>query len=236
MKTLANVFLAAGIICAAATAFALTPYSQDFENLVQSDPAALANDGWLVYGNVFGPDWGYWYGYGSFPAPNQGNAFCSIVANEGGAEQGLQQLVIFSDYNNANHGDGAWIEANVFHEQPVGPGHVGQTWTFEFDAKRGNIEGQTTAKAFIKTLDPNQGWATTNFIWIDMTNVPATWGTYSVQITIDPSLENQLLQFGFLSTATLYQGSGIFYDNVEFHEGAVATEAQTWSGVKALFQ
>ena len=194
----------------------LEPYSQDFEGLVQADPSALANDGWLVFGNVFGPDWSYWYGYGPFPAPNGGPAFSAVAAGEGAAAQGAQQLSVYSDYNNALHGVGAYIEANVFQEQTVGAGDIGTTWRFEFDAKRGNIEGGTTARAFFKTINPAAGYALTNFIWIDLTNVPDEWDTYALGIFIDPSLEGQLLQFGFLSTATNYQGSGVFYDNLRF--------------------
>jgi hypothetical protein len=238
MKNRVNAFVTAAILTCLvpAAAYALVPYSQDFEAMDATDPGALAADGWLVFGNVFGPDHAYWYGYGVFPAPNAGNAFCSIAIGEGGAEQGSQQLNVFSDYNNADHGNGAYIEANVFQEQLVGPGHVDQTWVFDFQAKRGNLAGQTTALAFIKTLDPNNGYATTNFITVDMTAAPTTWADYSLSITIDASLEAQLLQFGFLSLATAYEGSGVFYDNVDFHPASVATESTTWSTVKSLFQ
>jgi hypothetical protein len=216
---------------------ALTPYSQDFESLIQSDTAALANDGWLVFGNVFGPDWSYWYGYGPFPAPNDGAAFSAIATGEGGAEQGIQQLVVFSDYNNGNHADGAYIEANVFQEQMIGAEDVSETWIFDFQAKLGNLEGATTALAFIKTLDPAAGYAMTNFITLDLTTTPTTWTGYSLSIAIDPSLEGQILQFGFSNTATYYEGSGVFYDNVEFYRsGEVATEGASWSEVKSLFR
>ena len=196
----------------------LAPYSQDFEGLVQADPAALANDGWLIFANVFGPDWSYWYGYGPFQAPNGGPGFCGIDVGQGGPDQGAQQLVVYNDYNNGNHGDGsnAIIEANVFHEQTIGAADVGNTWVFEFDAKRGNIAAATTAAAFIKTLDPAAGYAMTNFIRVEMTNIPDTWDRYSISISIDPSLQGQLLQFGFVSWASRYEGSGIFYDNVVF--------------------
>jgi len=102
---------------------------------------------------------------------------------------------------------------------------VGGTWVFNFDAKRGNIEGATTALAFIKTLDPNAGFGLSNFITVDMTNITSDWGSYSLAITIDASLApggtgplGHILQIGFLSTATNYQGSGIFYDNINFFE------------------
>jgi hypothetical protein len=129
------------------------PYAQDFEALDQANTDALANDGWLVFGNVFAPDGAYLYGYGPFPAPNDGFAFCAIAAGEGGPDQGDQQLVVFSDYNNTDHADGNLIESNVFQEQIIEAGDLGQTWMFTFDAKLGNIEGGSTALAFIKTID-----------------------------------------------------------------------------------
>jgi hypothetical protein len=217
MKLRVGVILAFALLCLAPTASwaDLATYSQDFEGLDQTDPAALANDGWWVFGNVFGPDWGYWYSYGA-PAPNGGPGFCGIDLDQGGPEQGVQQMVVYNDYNNSNHGDGAHIEANVFQERTIGAADVGGTWLFEFDAKRGNIDGDTTALAFFKTLDPNDGWALTNFITIDMTDVPAEWDSYSLSILIDPTLEGQILQFGFLTVASYYEGSGIFYDNIGF--------------------
>jgi len=229
------VALLVGLIPAAS--FALTPYTQDFEGLTQSDPDALANDGWLVYGNVFTADGTYLYGYGPFGAPNDGAAFCQIVTGEGGPEQGAQQLVVFSDYNNVDHGTGNFIESNVYHEQPIGADAVGQTWTFYFQAKLGNIEGQSTAAAYIKTLDPDNGYATTNYVTADMTSIPTTWSHYWISLVIDASLEGQLIQFGFTNYATNYEGSGIFYDNIQFDlEGSIATESATWGEVKSLFR
>jgi hypothetical protein len=199
----------------------LAPYSQDFEGLLnteadQPDQVALANDGWKVFVNVFGPDWSFWYNYGPFPAPNGGfggAAFSAVVVGEGGPDQGDQQLVVFSDYNNGNHGDGsnAIIESNVFQEQIIGAADVGDTWTFEFDAKRGNIEGGSTAAAFFKIVG-----GTFIYIPLDMTNIPDTWDSYSLSITIAPEWVGSFLQFGFINFASNFEGSGIFYDNVNF--------------------
>jgi hypothetical protein len=234
---LMSICTVAVLVCLSpAAGLALQPYSQNFEGLVQSDPDALANDGWLVFGNVFAPDWTYLYGYGVFPAPNGTNAFCEIVTGEGGPEQGAQQLVVYSDYNNADHGNGNWIEANVFQEQTIDAGNVGQRWNFEFQAKLGNIAGSSTALAFIKTLDPGSGYATTNFITADMTSIPTTWSGFVLSIDIDASLEGQILQIGFSNTATNYEGSGIFYDNIDFYSGTVATEQTSWGNVKSLYR
>ena len=118
---------------------ALTTYAQDFEALVQAAPGALAADGWKVFGNVFSPDHSvYYYGYGTFPAPNNAGGFSGIdfTPDPGHA---AQDLVIFSDYNNGDHAAGNQIEANVFQEQTVAAADVGRTWTFRFDAKLGNL-------------------------------------------------------------------------------------------------
>ncbi|HOX24189.1 MAG TPA: FlgD immunoglobulin-like domain containing protein [Candidatus Krumholzibacteria bacterium] len=206
-----------GLIPAAGHA-ALGEYVQDFESLVQSDPAALDNDGWLVYGNVFSPDGSvYYYGYGPYPAPNHNLAFSQIVAGEGGPDQGAQQLVVFSDYNNTDHANGFLIESNVFQERVVGAENVGEIWRFQFEAKLGNLLPPSTALAFIKTLDPANGYALTNFLSVDTSSIPTTWGFYSLTIPIDAGLVGQVFQFGFANTATAYQSSAVFYDNLVFY-------------------
>ncbi len=238
MKLRANAILAvAALICLIpAAALALSPYSQDFEAMNIADGGALSADGWLVFANVFSSGGAYLYGYGPFPAPNGGPGFCGLATGEGGAAQGAQQLNVYSDYNNGDHAAGNLIEANTFQEQTVVAGDVGSTWTFEFDAKLANLEGATTALAFIKTLDPSAGWAMTNFLTVDMTTTPATWNTYVLQIVIDPGLVGQIFQFGFSNTASNYEGSGVFYDNVDFYTGTVANEDMSWSGVKSLYR
>ena len=182
--------LAAFLLLSPATSHAdLSSYSENFESLVQADPLALGNAGWLVFGNVWDPTHTtYYYGYGVFPAPNGTPGFCSIAAGQGGAPQGAQQLVVYSDYNNGDHAVGNQIEANVFKEQTIGAGDVGSTWVFRFEAKRGDLVPPTAAVAFIKTLDPNNGYATTNFITLDMASIPATWGAYFIPINISPGL------------------------------------------------
>ena len=216
---------------------ALTNYTQDFEALAQAAPGALGADGWKVFGNVFSPDHStYYYGYGTFPAPNNAGGFCGIDFN-GDAGHALQNLVVFSDYNNGDHAAGNQIEANVFQEQVVAAADVGNTWTFRFDAKPGNLEAPTTALAFIKTLNPAAGYATTNFITLDMTVLPAGWTSFAIPIVIDPSLPGQILQFGFANTCSNYKGSGVFYDNVSFQKDVpVTAEKTTWAKVKSIYR
>jgi len=146
-------------------------------------------------------------------------------------------MAAFSDYANGDHAAGFHIEANLFQEQTVTEANVGQTWVFDFDAKMGNLEGETTAAAFIKTLDPNAGWAQTNYITEDMTLISDAWGSYSISIEIDPSLAGQILQIGFVNIATNYEGSGVFYDNINFNiDGVVSTENTSWDNLKSLYR
>ena len=217
-------------------------YEQDFESLDQESGTALGTApggaGFLVFGNEFLPDGTPIQGYGPFSAPNGTPGFCSVALGQGGTEQGAQQLVIYSDYNNqGNQEAGNLVEANTFQE-PFGnadritPADFG-TYTFSFDAKRGDINDPTlprcdptsveytpnppcdsTALAFIKTLDPDAGFATTNFLKVDTTNIPNTWARYSITLVVDAALAGQLLQFGFAATATNFEPSGVLYDNL----------------------
>ena len=213
LKNLAKTICLAAIMASLvpATGFAVMLVLDEFEwALDNPDPSRLASRNWLAYGNVFDPFGGYLYGY------SPGYGFCRFAIGEGGPEQGMVQLVVSSDYGNVDHADSNFIEMNLYQEWTLGPENMGHTYQFKFDAKRGNLEGVSTAAAFIKTLDPNSGYALTNFITRDMTSVSETWETYWLQITVDNSLLGQILQMGFMNTATKYQGAAVFYDNTEF--------------------
>ena len=233
-----TVIAAAFLLCAPMVARAnLAGYVQNFEGLVQSSPSALSADGWKVFANVFSPDHStYYYGYGVFPAPNNTGGFCGIdLTSDPG--RAAQDMVVYSDYNNSDHGLGNQIEANVFQEQVVGAADIGSTWIFQFDAKLGNLESPTTALAFIKTLDPGAGYATTNFITANMTSIPSTFNTYSIQITITPSMVGQIMQFGFANTASNYKGSGVFYDNIHWTSDPITPASKTsWGKLKSLYR
>jgi hypothetical protein len=193
-------------------------YEQDFEALVKGDPpqaqpTSLATDGWKVGANVFAPNGTtFLYNYFAFPAPNGGPAFSAVAVGEGGASQGAQQFSVYNDYNNTDHAAGNIIEAIVFRERTIVAGDVGTTIVFTFDAKKGNIlVPPTTAAAFIKTIAVSN---TTNALFVDTTNLPATWDTFTISLPIIQDLVGQILQIGFQSRATNYNGSGIFYDNI----------------------
>ena len=203
-------------------------YTKDFESLDQASPTALSEDGWLVFGQVYDGSGALKFNYGPYPAPNSGPAFSAIATGEGGPSQGAQQLVVYNDYNccdppNQGHFNGTdRVQSSVFRqmftqENLISAVAVGKIVEFSFDAKRGNINeptGSSTASAFIQTLAPNAGFAQTNFVAVDMTDVGATWDRYSLSLTIDEGLVGQMLEFGFLSTASNFEPSGVFYDNI----------------------
>jgi len=200
-------------------------FEQSFETLDASSANALGDDGWVFFGNVFDSGGDFKFGFGPQPAPNAtfdpANIFISaVVTGQGGPTQGDQQLSIFSDYNCCQPGEGHFgtdmVEVNVFQEiNPIPAEFIGQTITFSFDAKAGDIGGDTTAAGYVQTLDPDDGFARTNLETVDTTNLPDTWGRLSVSLDLsDPLLEGQILQFGFQNTASDFDPSNVFYDNV----------------------
>ncbi|UCG73024.1 MAG: glycoside hydrolase family 16 protein [Chromatiales bacterium] len=206
-------------------------YSQDFEALDQAAPDALANDGFVFFADVWLGDVGtgaFQYQYGPGPAPNGGAGFSAIASGEGGPDQGAQYLNVYSDYGNADHGNGLTINTSVFQEprdlnNRIIAADIPSCWTMTFDYKSpfengiADPESNATANAFFVTLDPNAGFATTNDIRFDTTGASNTdWASGSISIDLsDPLLVDQILQFGFNTTATNFEDSGVYYDNIE---------------------
>ncbi|MEL6714046.1 MAG: hypothetical protein AAFP86_09745 [Planctomycetota bacterium] len=230
--------LAFAFAALASTATAqVTTYTQDFESLNAADMSALANDGWLVFGNVFDSGGGFLYNYGPFPAPNDPNnaGFSVIAGGMGGAAQGAQYLNAYNDYNNLGaHMMGELVEANLFQEFIVDASNANQTWTFSFDYLKNpmpfNGDGATTTQAFIKVLDPGNGFALVDFQTLDTTGAStSTWQSDSLSTTIDPAWNGFIFQIGFSSTASNFDDSGRFYDNVSFDApGATGPSLQAY--------
>lgn len=216
-STFCRAFLtAAGLLAAACgTAFSQIEYFSDFESLNAGSPTALTNSSWTAYANVFTSGGSYLYGYTSTP-PNGGSGFWGVSTDQAGPTQGVQGLVVYSDYyNQGAQTVGQLVEANVFQQFPIFLEDVG-TYEFRFDAKAGNLVSPSKAQAFIKVLDPAANFATVASITFDTSALPVGWETYSIRLQLDESMEDMLLQFGFSATASNNQGSGVFYDNLVF--------------------
>jgi beta-glucanase (GH16 family) len=210
---------------------ATVEYEQDFEALSQADPAALANDGFVFFADVWMGEVGsgeFQYQYGPGPAPNGGEGFSAVAGGEGGPEQGTQYLNIYSDYANQDHGNGLTINTSVLQElrdlrNRLTAADIPSCWTFTFDYKSpfangiANPASNATANVFFVTLDPDAGFISTNDIRFDTTGASNTdWASGSISIDLsDTQLIGQLLQVGFNTTATNFEDSGVFYDNLE---------------------
>ncbi|MBT1449352.1 glycoside hydrolase family 16 protein [Glaciecola sp. XM2] len=191
-------------------------YTGNFEGLDAS--AGEIGDGWNSFVAVFNSAGDFAYGYGPFPSPNGTGNISQIASGEEGPDQGTQYLNAFSDYGNVDHGNGFLIEALTFQERTF-PASAAGTYTFAFDAKApstGGIEAPTTAFAFIRTLDPNNSFGISAEVRLDMTDVSNTdWARFSLELALGENLDGHILQFGFSNSATAFNPSGIYYDNVD---------------------
>ena len=247
MTLRATTIIVTAVLCLAPVAghAALAPYAQDFEGLVLADVNALADDGWLVHGNVYAvPSLALLYSYGPYPAPNDGAAFCALVSGQGGPLQGTQQLSVFSDYNNTDHAEGYLIESLVYREQTIALEDVGKLCVLAWDAKHGDwtSTGQTAQVYFDVDppgVPPGIGFPMCGIpVNLNMTCIPDTWGSYQFVFTIPPGCDGYVLRFGFASTATSYDPTVIFYDNVKFCPEGLATPASqpSWGALKSLYR
>lgn len=205
-----------GLLAAACgTACSQISWTSDFESLNAASLTALSDASWTAYANVFTSGGSYIRGYSSTP-PNGGSGFWGVSTDQAGPAQGVQGLVIYSDYyNQTAQTAGQLVEANVFQQFPIFLEDVG-TYEFRFDAKAGNLVSPSKAQAFIKVLNPAAGYATVASITFNTSALPATWGSYAIRLQLDASMEDMLLQFGFSATASNNRGSGVFYDNLVF--------------------
>lgn len=199
-------------------------YEQNFESLDPGDSNALAGDGWRYLGFVFEADGSLKFPVGPFPAPTTSDQISLIATGQGGATQGAQQLLVFSNYDccdppNQGHFDETERVTTLVYQEfsSIPAALIGSTVRFSFDAKRGNVAGDTTGAAYIQTLDPETEFARTSVAFFDTTSLPETWARYTLSLELaSPILEGQLLQFGFENTASNFEGSANFYDNIEF--------------------
>ncbi len=213
-------------------AISLTPFShaqiefyrQNFEAMTPGlgfPPNDLADDGWLIFGfewdaNPY-PDptlANLVNQYGPFEAADgEPGSIQGLATGEGGPDQGDIVLAKYSDYNNPNQTI-RYIQALTYQTRTIEIGDVG-VWRFVYDAKIGNLEGDSSAFAYIQTID-SELFFQKEFVSNDTTTLPVEWGTYSLELAIDETMVGDILNFGFSATATNFTGSAVFYDNILF--------------------
>jgi hypothetical protein len=195
-------------------AAAQVQFSDDFESYnLYVGPTGNEGDiggGWTAFANVFGDYPGcsqYWYGYGTFPAPNKDSGFSNITTGSTG-----QALNVFSDYEQADHGKSACVETSVFQERDLSAADAG-SYTFMFDVDiTAPLGVGVNTYGFIKLLDPNNGYSLDLFETVST----VTAGSKSITVALDATADGKILQWGFTTTASNYAASARIYDNVSF--------------------
>lgn len=208
-RVLVGLALAAGVL--SGNALAQISYSEDFEGLTIDDPAALANAGWFVFGAAFSDYPGcsaFVYPYGPFTAPNGGPGFSSVVVGATG-----QALNAYNDYNNGDHNNGLCIETSLFQERVFNAATDTGDYRFAFDTEVPEALGpNANVFAFIKLLDPNNGFSLDLFLTVDT----STAGAKFIDVTLDASADGKILQWGFSTQAGNFEPTGRWYDNISF--------------------
>lgn len=233
------------LLVGASSQAAITEFTQNFEGLTPADGVNglddLSNDGWVVSGNVYDGvgtfPGNYLYFYGQwYPAPNTGAGAFSAIANddESANNSGSNYLNVYSDYDNRPAQEsGQIVNALVIKEYTIDASEIGKTLTLSFDAKRPDAEDdglggdsslavgnncsvECVADAFIKTLDPSNGYNTTNYLTaVTTATSQSEWTSYTLTLELtDPLLDGQLLQLGFETFATGDNPTGVYYDNI----------------------
>ncbi len=183
----------------------------------------------------------------SAPGLNIAGPSIVTVAFGDDALDGDQSLVFFADVNSglfqddpAVNADPRVLNLNVFQQQTISAADVGTTVVFDFlfSGAPGalNTAASTSVEAFLLTLDPNNGFATTNEVSFDLSG--AVEGvTESGQLTLDlsaPALAGQTLQFGVRNSFADGQNPAVIVDNLSLTIPEPASLALLSAGGLAL--
>jgi hypothetical protein len=207
---------------------AITPFSDDF----QSYTVAPSNSGfapWEYYSDNGGLG-AYW----GTPPTEPGPAISALTEFEGN-----QFLNFFANYDNINVHDRDQCDPcspnlqegiSFFKEFDFSDTDTasGATWVFDFVFASNAafpITGDTQTSAFIIVLDPAK-----NFLYVndlDTTLANPIWTAGQLSVALDPNWTEGFLQIGFYNLTGNYDGSGMFYDDVNFAP-AVPIPAAVW--------
>lgn len=153
--------------------------------------------------------------------------------------------------NEIGHGNGTDIHHALVHKNfTIATADIGGQVVFTFTYKRPEFQddgfgGDTSSalgngcdanpasyatgdycsgNAFVKTLDPNAGFSTTNYITVDVNSASqGAWTTDTITLDLtDPLLDGQLLQVGFENFSQDFNNTGVYYDNISVEVNNIA--------------
>ena len=207
---------------------AVTPFSDDFQSYT-TDPGNTGFAPWLYFSDNGGLD-----PYGGTPPTDSATAISALTEFEGN-----KFLNFFANYDNINVHDRINCDPcspnlqegiSFYREFDFSSTDTasGATWVFDFDfASNGDfpITGDTQTSAFIRVFDPIFNLLDEKNL--DTTLAPADSVTAGqLLITLDPDWTEGFLQVGFYNLTGNSEGSGMFYDNVNF--SVVPVPAAVW--------
>ena len=227
--------MASTMAFSSASSAALVSYSQNWEGV---NPATDINigDGFVI-GNINVGTGGAWFENAAAPnSPAAGvNGYSAFVTDEGGVDQGSNQLSVFSDYNSWSPftTPGTTLQTYTHRDHDtIGLDDVGKTYRFAFDGKDGGVSGDPASEAwaFVKVLKQSDGsyfeLANNTF---DSTAFTVDWDGGYIDLLVDAGMVGELVQFGFATEATDWAPTAVFYDNLNFAEvSAVPVPAAVW--------
>jgi hypothetical protein len=161
-----------------------------------------------------------------------GGGFSSLVHGQGAGGVADQYLNSFSDYNccglNDGHPTGTdLVNTSLFQESTVAANDADMTATFSTKIKLPGgdeaafaLGGLSTAQLFVLTLNPLTGYSVSaeSFVNVDTTYIPtlndSTWVTATVDFDIAPEFTGHIFQFGIRTTASNFDPSGVFLDDI----------------------
>lgn len=151
---------------------------------------ASASFGWIGYMNVFDTSNNYQWG------SSWGVSDLKTEINTGN-----NSITLKPNYNTYNATDAYWsdgsgngnkiLEATTYYEP--GSTYNGQNLTFTGNVTSNNLSSQYTAVAFIKALDPNNGYAT---VYNNFVTIPSS-GVFSINAPSASLGTGLLIQVGF---------------------------------------
>ena len=197
------------------SAFAAINFSDNFESYNAPDNNPIGGN-WLWYLTGWN-DWStctnYWFGFGPNPAPNSNDPYTASNIATGATGQALN---VFSDYANQEvQAADKCAEVSVFQEMAIGSSDTG-SYTFRFEVQALETLGAgVRTNAFIKVLDPNNGYET---VYYETVNTK-TGGAKLMSITLGADDIGNLLQFGFANISNENRATSRLYDNVTFAIG-----------------
>ncbi len=224
--------LLAGLIASTASA-QLFPYSTDFESTGSAYPTAdglFIGDGWTFFATQPPPIGGSYFE--DSPNGPQISALGSFDMN--------QWISVYGDYDNPGRTTFPTFvfDTSVFQQRAFSAADAatGATWTFNFDWKHadsGAPSGSSTAAAFIRVFD-----GSFNLLDEQLFSTTAQNASFpgfdpgSLEQVMNPAWNTGgFIQWGFTNSSIAFEGTGVFYDNVEFTDGSkppVATPLSTF--------